>query len=282
MVSLFSGRLKDDELRRRRDLLDLAEQPFELEVVAQVAVADDPQFATFAQRRFGLGEHAPGEEVAHHLLLVERRIAQNEVQRTCRLFGQAVPGADFSGTLAVNRQPVVPGRLHGHIAFIHQRQLRLGVVQGVDDAQHAVAAAQVSYGQTRIQMVWHRIILPDTSSVQLDNLVGSDPVGYAGLEDGVDWHWDRIFAGAALTTLLGIGAELAAPENRQDGNRVIIAGRDSVQDTVNQIGQEVTRRNPNIQPTLTNRPGLPVRVIVNRDLVLQPYQPLFFNRGASR
>ncbi len=142
--------------------------------------------------------------------------------------------------------------------------------------------SQVSYGQTRIQMVWHRIILPDTSSVQLDNLVGSDPAGYAGLEDGVDWHWDRIFAGAALTTLLGIGAELAAPENRQDGNRVIIAGRDSVQDTVNQIGQEVTRRNLNIQPTLTNRPGLPMRVIVNRDLVLQPYQPLFFNRGASR
>jgi type IV secretion system protein VirB10 len=43
----------------------------------------------------------------------------------------------------------------------------------------------------------------------------------------VDWHWDRIFAGAALTTLLGVGAELAAPENRQDGDRVIIAGRDS-------------------------------------------------------
>jgi len=35
-------------------------------------------------------------------------------------------------------------------------------------------------------MVWHRIILPDTSSVQLDNLVGSDPAGYADLEDGVD------------------------------------------------------------------------------------------------
>jgi type IV secretory pathway VirD2 relaxase len=46
--------------------------------------------------------------------------------------------------------------------------------------------------------------------------------------------------------------------------------------------QEMTRRNLNIQPTLTERPGLPVRIIVNRDLVLRPYQPLFFNRGASR
>ncbi|HEL5340861.1 TPA: TrbI/VirB10 family protein [Stenotrophomonas maltophilia] len=142
--------------------------------------------------------------------------------------------------------------------------------------------SQVSYGQSRVQVVWHRIILPDTSSLTLDNLVGTDPAGYAGLEDGVDYHWGRIFAGAALTTLLGVGAELAAPENRQDGDRVVIAGRDSAQESINQVGQEMTRRNLNIQPTLTERPGLPVRIIVNRDLVLRPYQPLFFNRGAAR
>lgn len=142
--------------------------------------------------------------------------------------------------------------------------------------------SQVSYGQSRVQVVWNRIILPDTSSLTLDNLVGTDPAGYAGLEDDVDWHWKRIVAGAVLTTLLGVGAELAAPENRQDGNRIVIAGRDSAQDSINQVGQEITRRNMNIQPTLTERPGLPVRIIVNRDLVLRPYQPLFFNRGASQ
>ena len=142
--------------------------------------------------------------------------------------------------------------------------------------------SQVSYGQSRVQVVWNRIILPDTSSLTLDNLVGTDPAGYSGLEDDVDWHWKRIVAGSVLTTLLGVGAELAAPENRQDGNRIVIAGRDSAQDSINQIGQEITRRNMNIQPTLTERPGLPVRIIVNRDLVLRPYQPLFFNRGASQ
>jgi type IV secretion system protein VirB10 len=138
--------------------------------------------------------------------------------------------------------------------------------------------SQVSYGQSRVQVVWQRVILPDTSSFQLDNLVGTDAAGYAGLEDGVDWHWDRIVAGAAMTSLLGIGAELAAPENRTDGNRIIIAGRDSLQDTVNQVGQEATRRNLDIQPTLTQRPGLPLRVIVNRDLVLRPYQPMFIQQ----
>jgi len=139
--------------------------------------------------------------------------------------------------------------------------------------------SQVSFGQSRVQMVWNRIILPDTSSLTLDNLVGTDPSGYAGLEDEVDRHWGRIYAGAALTTLLGIGAELAAPENRQNGNRIVIAGRDSAQDSINHVGQELTRRNMNVQPTLTARPGLPVRVLVARDLVLRPYQPMFYQRG---
>jgi type IV secretory pathway VirB10-like protein len=142
--------------------------------------------------------------------------------------------------------------------------------------------SQVSFGQSRVQMVWNRIILPDTSSLTLDNLVGTDPAGYAGVEDGVDQHWGRILAGAALTTLLGVGAELAAPENRQNGNRIIIAGRDSAQDSINHVGQELTRRNMNIQPTLTARPGLPVRIIAAKDLQLRPYQPLFVQRGGMQ
>ncbi|GAB2468999.1 TrbI/VirB10 family protein [Comamonas humi] len=142
--------------------------------------------------------------------------------------------------------------------------------------------SQVSFGQSRVQMVWNRIILPDTSSLTLDSLVGTDPAGYAGLEDGVDRHWGRILAGAALTTFLGVGAELAAPENRQNGNRIVISGRDSAQDSINQVGQEMTRRNMNIQPTLTARPGLPVRIIVAKDLALRPYQPLFYQRGGIR
>jgi type IV secretion system protein VirB10 len=142
--------------------------------------------------------------------------------------------------------------------------------------------SQVAFGQRRVLLVWTRLILPDASSIALDKLPGIDPGGYSGLEDGVDWHWDRILAGAALSTLLGVGAELAAPANSTDGNRVVIASRESAQDTVNQVGQELTKRNLNIQPTLTVRPGFPVRVMVNKDLVLRPYQPLFFQRGASK
>ncbi|MEZ3137453.1 TrbI/VirB10 family protein [Stutzerimonas kunmingensis] len=134
--------------------------------------------------------------------------------------------------------------------------------------------SQIRHGQSRVDVVWHRLIFPDTSSLKLDNPLASDPQGYAGLEDGVDWHWDRVVAGAALTSLLGIGAELAAPSSRDEGDRIVIAGRDSLQDSVNQVGQEITRRNVDIRPTLTQRPGLPLRIIVNRDIPLRPYRPL--------
>ena len=141
--------------------------------------------------------------------------------------------------------------------------------------------SQVAFGQRRVLLVWTRLILPDTSSIALDKLPGIDPAGYAGLEDGVDWHWDHILAGTALSTLLGVGAELAAPQSTTDGSRAVIAARESTQDTVNQVGQEITQRNLSIQPTLTIRPGFPMRVMVSKDLILRPYQPLFFQRGSS-
>lgn len=142
--------------------------------------------------------------------------------------------------------------------------------------------SQVAFGQRRVLLVWTRLVLPDTSSVALDKLPGIDPAGYAGLEDGVDWHWDRILAGAALSTLLGVGAELAAPESRADGSRVVIATREGLQDSVNQVGQEITKRNLSVQPTLTVRPGFAVRVMVSKDLVLRPYEPPFLKRGVPR
>lgn len=139
--------------------------------------------------------------------------------------------------------------------------------------------SQVSFGQRRVLMTWTRLILPDTSSIVLDRLQGLDVAGHAGLEDGVDWHWERLLAGAGLSTLVGIGAELAAPQRGGGEGQIVIAARQSVQDTVNEVGKELTKKNLDIQPTLTIRPGFELRVMVNKDMVLRPYQPLFFSRG---
>ncbi len=130
--------------------------------------------------------------------------------------------------------------------------------------------SQVAYGQRRVLLMWTRLIRPDGSSLVLDRLPATDVAGQAGLEDRVDWHWHRLLAGAALSTLIGAGAELAPPDRVDADGRIVIATRESVEETVNQVGQQITRRNLDLQPTLTLRAGYPVRVLVNRDLVLIP------------
>lgn len=134
--------------------------------------------------------------------------------------------------------------------------------------------AQVSYGQSRVLLVWTRLIMPDGSSIVLDRLLGADTKGFAGLEDETDNHWGKLLAGAALSTLLGVGAELGSQNSGLGGTgqqTVVVATSRSAEESVNQVGQQVTRRTLNVQPTLTVRPGFPVRVIVNKDLVLRPY-----------
>jgi type IV secretion system protein TrbI len=128
--------------------------------------------------------------------------------------------------------------------------------------------SQVSFGQSRVLLVWTRMIFPNGRSIVLERQAGADPEGYAGLEDQVDYHWDRLFMAAALSTLLGVGSELGASNTDSD---IVRALRRGSSDSLNQTGQQIVRRNLNVQPTLTIRPGFPVRVIVNRDLILAPY-----------
>ncbi|UXT20444.1 TrbI/VirB10 family protein [Agrobacterium tumefaciens] len=126
----------------------------------------------------------------------------------------------------------------------------------------------VQFGQRRALLVWNRLIFPNGRSIVLERLPGADSQGYAGLEDGVDYHWWDLAKAAALSTLLGVGAELATDDN----DRLIAAIQDGTQDTINQAGQQTIQRQLQIAPTLTIRPGFPVRVIVTRDLVLEPYR----------
>lgn len=127
--------------------------------------------------------------------------------------------------------------------------------------------SRVAVGQRRLLLAWTRLILPDGRSVVLERQPGTDEAGYAGLEDRVDNHWGRLFLAAGLATILNIGAELG----RDNENDIARAIRDGTQDTVGRAGEEMVRRQLQIAPTLTIRPGFPVRVMVTRDLILEPY-----------
>ncbi|MDA7946076.1 MAG: conjugal transfer protein TraI [Hyphomicrobiaceae bacterium] len=127
----------------------------------------------------------------------------------------------------------------------------------------------VAFRQRRALVVWQRIIRPDGSSVVIDNLPATDTAGYAGLTDEVDFHTWQIIKGIALSTLLGVTTELSLGSDESDLIRAI---RESTQENANRAGQGIVSRMLDIQPTITVRPGWPLRVIVNKDIVLSPYE----------
>ncbi len=127
--------------------------------------------------------------------------------------------------------------------------------------------SQVAFGQERVLLAWTRLILPDGRSITLERQPGADTAGYGGLQDGVDNHWGKLFKAAILSTFLSVGAEAGTSQNENNLTQAIRAG---AANSVSQTGQQIVSRELNIQPTLTIRPGFPVRVILTRDLVLEP------------
>ena len=73
----------------------------------------------------------------------------------------------------------------------------------------------------------------------------------------------------ALATVLGVGSELAFGSCDSD---LVKALQQSTQTTTTRAGQRLVERNLNVQPTITVRPGWPLRIIVHKDIVLRPYR----------
>ena len=122
----------------------------------------------------------------------------------------------------------------------------------------------VAFGQRRALVVWQRIIFPDGRSIRIENVPATDAAGYAGLEDKVDFHTWTLLKGVAISTLLGVGSNLTFAGESD----LVQAIRESTQQNVARAGDQLTSRNLQIQPTITIRPGTPVRLVVHRDLVL--------------
>ncbi len=126
----------------------------------------------------------------------------------------------------------------------------------------------VAFGQKRALVVWQRIILPDGSSVKIDNVPATDASGYAGLLDKVDFHTWALLKGVALSTLLGVGSQITVSGESD----LVKAIRESTQQNVSRAGDQLTSRNLDVQPTITIRPGAVVRLVVHKDLILAPWR----------
>jgi type IV secretion system protein VirB10 len=123
--------------------------------------------------------------------------------------------------------------------------------------------------QKRALVVWQRVVLPDASSIRIDNMPATDSAGYAGLADEVDVHGWQLLKGVALSTLLGAGTELSLGGSESE---LVRALRESAQQSGARAGDQIVARNLTIAPTVKVRPGWPLRVLVHQDIVLAPYR----------
>ena len=139
--------------------------------------------------------------------------------------------------------------------------------------------SSVSYAQNRVQVVWTAIYFPDGTFIDLGRLPSHSADGATGLKDKTDNHYKRLIAGVALSSLLSAGLSLS--QNRTQGSSVltypstgqVIAS--SVGSQASQLGEQLTNRNLNIQPTLKIRAGEIFAVSVKKDILFPgPYEPL--------
>jgi type IV secretion system protein VirB10 len=145
----------------------------------------------------------------------------------------------------------------------------------------------VTFGQQRLLVAWQRLIFPDGTKLNIGGMPGTDLIGAAGFNDHVDRHYQRVFGGALLLSIMTAGVTLSQEDDNPSG---IDQGstRDQVKNTLaTALGQnlgeaasQMLRREMNVQPTLRVRPGYRFNVLVNKDLIFEgPYLNTFVGGG---
>ena len=111
-------------------------------------------------------------------------------------------GTLIAGALLTGIQSDLPGQITGQVTenvYDSPTGRYLLIPQGAKLI--GIYDSQVTFGQSRVLLVWTRLIMPNGRSIVLERQPGTDPQGYSGLEDGVDNHWGQLFKAALLSTL---------------------------------------------------------------------------------
>lgn len=131
----------------------------------------------------------------------------------------------------------------------------------------------ITLGQSRALVVWQRIIYPDGSSLSLDNMTGADKSGYAGFSDKVNNHYGKLFGSAIFLSAFSAGVQLSQPQASNGENysaAQTISG--ALGQQLGQLGMKMAERNMDIQPTIEIRPGYQFNIMVNKDIILPPWE----------
>jgi type IV secretion system protein VirB10 len=140
-----------------------------------------------------------------------------------------------------------------------------------------------SFGETRLAVSFHRLVLPDGSTVPLDQFKGLNQIGDSGLRDRVNHHYWSTFGAAAAVGLVSGLAQLlgSAGVGLGDGDRTVVIGGSGA-DAVAQASAQVMNRFLNRLPTITIREGHRVKVYITSDLDLPEWVPMSPTRMTGR
>lgn len=129
--------------------------------------------------------------------------------------------------------------------------------------------SKVSFGQSRVLVVWTDIIFPNGSTLQIGGMAGTDAQGYGGFHDKVNNHYWRTFGSAALIALIGAGIDASLPESSTLATQETAsdAARRNFAESFGRLAEQTISRNFNVQPTLKIRPGYRFNVLVDQDII---------------
>lgn len=183
--------------------------------------------------------------------------------------GILLAGAVIEASLVTGIRSDLAGPVLGQItADVHDTRTGRTLLVPKGSRLIGTHTAQVAQGQSRLPVLWTRIILPNGQSIQLEDQAASDSQGYAGLEDRTDQRWGERLKSAVLTTLLAVSS---AAVEVDEADRLARAIRDGTSGGVDALGRGLVERGLSIPPRLTIRPGFAFRIILTHDLDLQPY-----------
>jgi type IV secretory pathway VirB10-like protein len=126
-----------------------------------------------------------------------------------------------------------------------------------------------SYGEQRLAVVFHRLVMPDGFTVSLDKFQGLSAVGETGLRDQVNNHYLQIFG---VSIAIGAIAGLAQVNTRYSTDESAAqAYQQGVSASLSQSAMHVLDRYLNVLPTFTIREGYRIKIYLSQDLFLPSY-----------
>lgn len=182
--------------------------------------------------------------------------------------GGIIPGvmltginSDLPGTMTADVREDVYDTVTGRILLIPKGTRVIGKY-----------SSSISFGQSRVLVVWQRLIFPNGKSINLENFEGADMSGYSGLVGTVDNHTLKLFQGVILSSILGAAAGIIDDNGNNNNNNSWRnnAGRGAGEEIVT-IGEAIASRLLAVQPTIKIAPGSRFNIMVNSDLILEPY-----------